>query len=116
MDFDSKKIEKRIQRLEQEKEAEARKLEQEVEAPAIKKLEVVEDELVQTYPETEEALTKALKELAIKKELANINRDVKGLEALLVQEKEMKRRLKNIELAEIYGKEEGGRKGSTSNC
>lgn len=106
LDFDSKKIEKRIQRLEQEKQAEAQKLEQEVEAPAIKKIEVVEDEVVQTYPETEEALTKALKELEVKKELANINRDVKGLEALLVQEKEMKRRLKNLELAEIYGKEE----------
>jgi hypothetical protein len=109
--FNSKKIEKRIQRLEQQKELEAA---QQKEAEAEKQKEAAEElainelkkKIVKSYPETAESLTKALKELDVKKELANINRDVKGLEDLLVFEKEMKRRLKNLELAEMYGKEE----------
>lgn len=97
LDFNSKKIEKRIQRLEQEKEAEKQNLEiAEKTAP----------KLVQSYPQTIEGFNKALKALEVQKEQANVNHDIKGLEALLVAEKEMKRRLKALELAEMYGKEE----------
>jgi hypothetical protein len=97
LDFDSKKIERRIQRLEQQKE---------IVVPTLEIVEKKATKVVKSYPDTIEGLKKALKELEIKKELANINRDVKGLEELLVAEKEMKRRLKHFELAEMYGKEE----------
>jgi hypothetical protein len=106
LDFDSKKIEKRIQRLEQQKVADEEARKKAAEVPVVEKIEKPEIKVVKSYPETAEGLQKALKELGIKKELANINRDNKGLEALLVTEKEMKRRLKNLELEEIYGKEE----------
>lgn len=94
LDFDSKKIEKRIQRLEQEKETET------LDIDALKK------KVSQSYPETAEGLKSALKELRVKQELANLNRDTKGLEDLQVTETELKRRLKKLELAEMYGKEE----------
>ena len=102
LDFDSKKIAKRIQRLEQqEKEAE-----KEVQSPQELENKNVAEKKKVSYPETIEGLKKALKELEIKKELTNINRDIPGLEALLVTEKEIKRRLKHFELAERYGKDD----------
>ena len=103
LDFDSKKIEKRIQRLEQQKETEERIQKETAKVPVVEKVEQL---TIKTYPETVEGLKKALKELEVKKELANINRDVKGLEALLVTEKELNRRIKHFELAEMYGKDD----------
>ncbi len=103
LDFDSKKIEKRIQRLEQQKETEEQVQKETAKVPVVDKVEQL---IIKTYPETVEGLKKALKELGIKKELANINRDVKGLEALLVTEKELNRRIKHFELAEMYGKDD----------
>jgi uncharacterized membrane protein len=100
LDFDSKKIEKRIQRLEQQKEVKAPVIEKVV------KIETPKQEVVKSYPETVEGLKKALKELEVKRGLANVNYDTKGLEDLLVIETEMKRRLKHLELAEMYGKDD----------
>jgi len=93
LDFDSKKIKKRIEDLEQEKNA------------AALETEPLKNKAEESYPETAVALKTALKDLAVKQELAKINRDKKSLEAFLVREKELKRRLKNLDLSEIYGKE-----------
>lgn len=94
LDFDSKKIEKRIQRLEQEEQTPQPQIEQ-------KTKNIVED-----YPKTIAELKKALEDIVTQKELANLNRDLKGLEVLLTRERELEQDLKKQELAEAYGKKE----------
>ncbi|WMX16159.1 DUF2339 domain-containing protein [Aureispira sp. CCB-E] len=103
LNFVAKKIEKRIQRLEQSPES---NLEPQTKTTPIVEPKPTQMPFLQSYPNTIDGVQKALNQIAIQKELANLNRDLKKLEALLAAEKDFEQRLKNLQLQETYGRKE----------